>query len=352
MGKNSSFFLLAIGLLFMLVISSCGSEGGSTTPPLAACSLTFNTPVAGSSYESGDPVNIRWDHEGSAETVTITLLQAGQLVGTIAASASNNGFFPWNADVMAGVGGDFSIRIVAQGQDACQTESGIIALANTSACDVALTTLLLPEMILVAGQDFPITWDSHDTMGDIGIELRHGHLNEVLVATITESTPDDGAFVWKVDSYNDAAHRDVTDDSIYWLRIFDLNVPGCEDHSTDFTLIDPDLCVIDVFITPGGAIIDEGTTVTIGINTHDYELGDMVKIRLYAGSVPVPGGYITPPGQDILASSFSYTWEVNDFGFIGGTLSNVRVIKVDDEYCWGKTANFAIRGTFPALGLK
>ena len=338
--------ILASCLLAMTIGGlGCNSDDGGTTPPPAdQCSLNVLAPAAGDDFTSGDPVSIRWDEQGDAATVTIELIQAGNSVGVIAAATENDGFFPWNADVMSGVGGDFVVRITADGETNCTDDSGVFSLVNTAACGIVLTFPQVPDTTLVAGLDLPITWRSHDTTGSIHIDLMNGHLLESLVGVIAQDTSDDGLFDWTMDSFNFSAHRDNVDDSVYWLRIYDENVPSCADFSSDFTLIDTDLCLIDTYITPFGDVLDAGQQVDIGINFHDPDPSDMVKIRLYAGNVAVPGGYITQPGQDLPATTQIYTWTVQDYGFAtGGSFFNVRVIKADDPYCWGKTDNFAVR---------
>ncbi len=347
MRRSPTLILILSSFALALVVAGpgCnGSDGGTTPPPADQCSVNVLAPVADDDFTSGDPVNIRWEKQGDAATVTITLIQAGNPVGVIVAATENDGFFPWNADVMGGVGGDFLIRITADGETSCTADSGIFTLINTAACGMTLTFPQVPDTTLVAGQNLPITWESHDTTGRIHIDLMNGHLLESLVGVIAQDTPDDGLFNWTMDSFNFAAHQDNVDDSVYWLRIYDEDVTTCADSSLDFTLIDTDLCLIDDYITPFGDVLDAGQQVDIGINFHDPDPSDMVKIRLYAGNVAVPGGYITPPGQDLPATTQTYTWTVQDYGFTtGGSFFNVRVIKADDPYCWGKTDNFAIR---------
>lgn len=344
MRRISFLFPVLLSLALALAVTGCNSDGGGTNPQPQPCSLTIEAPAAGSEFTSGDPVNIRWQKQGDAATVMIELVQAGATVGVIAAATENDGFFPWSAEVMGGVGGEFSIRITAAGEQDCAAASETFTILNTNACALNFTFTLPADTTLVAGQELPITWESHDTMGLVHIDLMNGHLLESLVGVIAQDTPDDGSFLWNVDSFNFAAHRDNVDDTVYWLRIYAEGVPTCADSTADFTLADHDLCLIDAYITPFGDVLQAGDQVTVGINFHDPEPQDMVKIRLYAGNVPVPNGYITPPGEDIPAATQAYTWTVNDYGFTtGGTFFNVRVIKADDPYCWGKTDNFAIQ---------
>ncbi len=336
-------FLMAAALA-VLPGQGCKGGDGTTPPPPGPCSLTMVAPQAGASFDSNDQANIRWEKEGEADSVMITLLQGGTQAGLISAGTENDGFFPWNADVMTGHGGDFVIRVTALGQNDCVAESGTFTILNTAACNITMTGTILPDTFLVEGQTVPLTWDSHDTKGGIGIELRHGHLNNVLVGTIAEFTPDDGSFDWTADSFNDAAHRPVSDNSVYWVRIFDEDVPGCEDHSVDFSLFDSNLCTIDLWVTPSQQSYAMGDTLLIGFDVSDYEPGDLVKIRLYAGSIPVPQGYITVPGEDLPANSVTpYKWAVDNYGYLqGGSHFKVRVSKVDDIYCWGQSEEFEI----------
>jgi len=329
---------------FMLLLAGCGG-GGGTDPEPQACSLTVLAPQVGASFPSGVPANIRWEKTGQADAVSIELWQAGAKVGTVVASTENDLFYPWSADVLGGVGGDFTIRITAVGEAGCTAESGVFAIANTAACEINETMAFDPDPTLTAGDDFPITWQSHDTLARVGIELRYGHnIDEVLVGTIARDTPDDGEFIWAVDSFNDAGHRSVTDNTHYWLRIFAEDISGCEGHSSDFELVDDEICSSTVWLAPSQSLYAAGDTIQIGYSVSPWSVGETVKMRLYGGNTPVPGGYITLPEEDLPAEGgATLKWVVDDYGFPGSSVFRVRVIKLTDEYCWGESDAFTIQ---------
>ena len=91
------FVGLALGFLF-----GCGGDDDPVDPGNGdECSLTLTAPVAASYYLTDDQCNIRWDAEGSAAEVSIELLKNGGLVGDIADTTANDGYYFWSADAMA-----------------------------------------------------------------------------------------------------------------------------------------------------------------------------------------------------------------------------------------------------------
>ncbi len=329
----------------LVLAAGCGGGGdGGSGPQPDPCSLTVTAPEAAATFRSGDPVNIRWDHTGDAAMVSIELWQDGARAGIISAGTDNDGFFPWTADVMGGAGGDFSILITALDSDGCTATSGVFSIANTAACDLVFDGVILPDTTFVEGDILPITWQSHDTLGGIDLQLWHGHLNPQLVGVIAEDTADDGEFLWSVDSFNYPAHEVVTDPSVYWVKLMADGIPGCEDGTPDFTISDANLCQVDIWMSPTQGAYALGDTVTIGYTINETEPGETVKIRLYAGADMVPGSFITPPGGELPADSTEpYQWVVTDYGVVSGTSNyRIRIIKTNDPYCWGESNNFAI----------
>lgn len=345
-----TFFVLLTGIMIIGVLWGCGGDDDPTEPSGADCSITITSPGPGLTFQSEDSANIRWTSTGSAESVRITLLQDGAAVGDIAESTEDDGYFPWNADVMGGTGGDgFSIRVAALGEDGCEDEVGGLTILNTAACAIEWTAEFPLDshddpLPLMGDDEFAITWNSHDTTGAVDIELWHGHLLQTFVGTIASGTPDDGSFTWTVDSFNDSAHRVVSDLSIYWIRIHDPEVPGtCEAASPDFSLWDESICEIRGVVIPTLQFgsLPSGQTVTVTFDASDLGPAGLVKVRLYAGSVAVPGGFITL--TDVPATDGQVQWVVSDYGFTqGGSNFNVRVIDANDEYCWGRSTNFSI----------
>lgn len=342
MRKTSCLWLT--GIMILLATAHLGCNGDDDPAEPDPCSLTVTSPEPGASFmtEPQEPVNIRWTETGSATAVRIELLQGGVSVGEIAAMADNDGYHPWTAAVLGGTGGDdFSIRITALGQTGCTAVSGLFTILNTAACDLDYVTEIPGQLPPVQGGDtMDITWDGSNTTGQVAIELRHGHLNEVLVGVVSAATADDGSYSWTVDSFNDSAHRAVSDPSVYWLKIFDTDVTTCLAESPDFTLTDDTVYSFNVFLAPSGPNLTAGQVVTVNFLPVGNAGTATVKIALYAGSILVPGGTIA---TDLAVAAQSYQWTVDDYDFVGGGSNfNVRVFATQDGYIWGQSTNFSI----------
>ena len=341
MRKTSCLWLT--GIMILLAAAHLGCNGDDDPAEPDPCSLAVTSPQPGASFmtEPQETVNIRWTKTGTATAVRIELLQGGVSVGEIAATADNDGYHPWTAAVMGGIGGDdFSIRITALGQTDCTATSGVFTIVNTAACSFDFTTEILPETTLRGGDPLAITWDGSNTTGQVGIELRHGHLNEVLVGVISLATADDGLYSWTVDSFNDSAHRTVSDPSVYWLKILDADVTTCWTASPDFTLTDDTVYSFNVFLAPSGPNLAAGQVVTVNFLPVGNAGTATVRIALYAGSIVVPGGTIA---TDLAVADQAYQWTVDDHDFVGGGSNfNVRVFATQDGYIWGQSANFSI----------
>lgn len=339
--------LIAIPVILLLAagfLAQIGCNGGDdpSTPTPAGCSINVTAPLANAAYQSGDEVKIRWEKTGDADSVAIDLLQGGTFVANID-STLNDGYKSWSASTLGAVSSsDFSVRVTALGETGCGDTSADFSILNTAGCALSFTINFDPDanpvtpLVLNAGQDFEITWDSENTAGSVEILLMRGDLpDDEPVGYLTTNTPDDGSFMWSVDSLHQGTY------SFYYLRINALAVNGCTVDSPFFTMVDEDVCEIWVTQPQPGAVWAAGQTHTVSFTAVDPATTH-VNINLYQGlqyaltianNVPVTAA---SQSQDV-------TWLVDLTGYTPqGSTYRVKVSDAHDPYCVGWSSNFTI----------
>lgn len=321
----------------LVALAGCGggdSGGGGTQPD--PCTIANVSTGAQTSWLVGidGPVNLRWDHTGTATAVRIDLLKAGVAVAVVAASTANDGFHPW-VPTTAGQpdGSDFGLRVTALGETGCAGERNGLTLVDVSACALAWT-MADPDTV-EAGAALALAWTSGATSGALDIELWQDDLGgePQLVGIIAAGTADDGAYVWDpVDSF----HFGTND--WFVLRLVDPLVPGCEALTVPFRLVDTEVCACTVTGFGAGTEHIKGTTMHLDL-AQEFGSG-FVDLRLVAGNEVIAGGSIAndvPVGQ-------VYDWVVTDFGFADNERTRFRIRATDsaDGYCVGQSDVFTI----------
>lgn len=322
--------LFAVLLLPLMAALPTGCSDDDTAPPPAACGIEIYTPDPGTTFYSFDDVNLRW-HASGGGSVSVLLLKADAVVDTIAAKTENDGYYWWSAGTMGTQGGDdFALRVASTGSAAC-ADTVPIALVNTDGCVLVLT--VDPDTTLVAGQDFQITWNSENTGGRVDIELWEGGQQEEFLAYIAADINNNGSFLWQdVDSFNQGTSP------YYYLRIVDTRASDCDDVAGPFGMVDDFICYIDVTSPIEDQVFNNGQQMVI--NFDPTNSSGLVNLRLYAGGMLVPGGYIA---DGVSAAGGTYTWTVSDFGFDGpDNVYRIVVFDAADPYCSGRSPTFTI----------
>lgn len=338
-GRLSAAPAAVAALVIVVVVAvGCGGGGGGgggTGPD--PCAITNVRTGTASSWLVGvdGPVDVRWDHTGSAANVRVDLLKAGTAVAVIAASTPNDGFYSW-ALSMGGQpnGSDFGVRVTALGETGCSGEKNGLTLTDVTGCAFEWT-FTHPESV-TAGASWPLTWTSGHTSGLVDIELWQDDLGSEpeYVGLIVAGTPDDGSYTWDpVDSFEFGTN------DWFVLRLVDSAVPDCAVFSDPFTLVDDVVCGTTVLGFPSGNLFSEGDSVTLSFVQHNGS--GHVNLRLLVGSIPVPGGLIAldvPTDQD-------FTWIVNDYGSTepDRTRFHIEVTDVANGYCVDVSDVFSIR---------
>lgn len=329
-GVAAIFILLALP-------GACGrDDAGDAGPSPVACAISDITTGSRAMWRLcvDPPVHIRWEHAGDA-AVRIVLTKGGVAVATIADSTDNDGYHLWAPD-LAGqeAGDDFGLRIASLADPECAAELGGLTLLDYCECRLEWTTDL-PENVL-AGTALALTWLPGSASGEVDLELWQDDLGGVpeLVGTIAIATPDDGQYLWEaVDSFNYGSNAWFT------LRIADTVVPACEAFTPTFQMWDDTVCSILLYGFPAGAVFTEGQAIDLTLAQTGGS--GRVRLQLYAGAYPVPGGSISGDA----AVDQVLRWIVDDYGYSGTerTFFRIRTTDLDDPYCVGISDRFTIR---------
>lgn len=299
--------------------------------PPVECSIAKVNTSQRDSWLTGAMVDIRWSGNGVPGTVVIELLKAGDVVATIAPSAANTGFFPWQATTGGQAGGtDFGVRVTGTGNANCGGEVNDLTILDVNSCDIAFTAEL---MDLQAGNEFEITWTGDQTSGLVDIELWTSGLPDRLgdlVGPIAVDEPDDGSFTWTVKSFNYGTY------DFYRYVIRDVQIPDCQVMSPQFSIQDDEVCSTAIS-GPSSVELNNGDTLLIQL--EQVNGSGVVNLRLYSGNEFVAGGVI---GNNVSVLD-DLAWEVSDFGHTGAhNRYNIRAIDVVDPFCIDSSNSFTI----------
>ncbi len=329
--KLSVFVFLAA---VILIQAGCGDSDDPVEPGPEDCSININFPAAGSSYQSGDQLRIRWDETGSASEVEINLLKGGSLVALIDTVANVESRL-WNVDPMGSPSGDdFAIQITAVDEIGCTDTSDEFTIINTTGCALAFT--MADTAFLDAGMEYEITWDSSSTTGFLDIELLRADLGDDRpVGYIVSNIQDSGSYLWTVDSLHEGTY------GFFFLRISDGNVEGCMTTSETFAINDADICEIWINAPQPGAVWVVGETQEIAFTAVDPTTTH-VDISLYEGIQFVnhiePNVPVTETGVQQVVQ-----WMVSTIGSTSpGTTYKIKVSDSSDGYCVGWSEPFTI----------
>lgn len=323
---------------FFICHAGCGGDddpgdpGGGTS-----CDIDITFPAAGTSFLTGENVNLRWD-ESSGGQVRLSLLKAGVEQGEIAAATGNDGFYRWTASTMGATSGDdFGLAVVHTEEAACG-DTLALTLVNTTGCAVTPTyqpTKVTDVDTVQAGDDYLIAWDSENTSGAVDIQFWYfTGAEHDSVTTLVFGTPDDGEYLWEgVDSFNYGTSNN------FYVKVADAVVGGCDGRSGYFRIVDPEICEIEVIWPNSTSMHHEGQNMLIQYDgTND---SGAVDLYLYEGMVNLVE-YIA---QDVSGVGGQYNWTVTIPDGYQGTWSffRVKVVDAGDPFCFGFSQTFTIR---------
>lgn len=232
------------------------------------CQLTYLGPNDTASFCPGDPVEIRWGHNGECSpTVRIELLHQDEVCATIAETTANDGALTWTAAACAGETGDYLIRISDPAEQ--RSAQGTQPFAILPACAIALDGPLGGSFC--AGSPVAITWASGSCCGaNVRIDLLQ---NGDACATLAASTPNDGAFEWSALPCDGATEN-------YAIRVTDLESGASDVTGASFS-VHP-ACAITVSEPLDGDAFCSGAEIDVRW-TASTCCGPTVRIELLRG---------------------------------------------------------------------
>lgn len=337
MRKAIPFLSLLTLMGLILVQVGCSKDEDPVTPE--ACLIVANEFNPWEFFYTGDDINIRWT-KNTGDNVKIELFKGVNAAGVITAGTPNNGFFPWLNSTTFGQdsGEDFSIKITHLQDAACGDQTNEFEIIDVSNCFIKFPWTVRDSIVTqTAGNEFIITWDSAHTSGFVDLELwRHPFLDlPFKVEDLALNLANNGTFTWTVDSYNQGTNSNFS------FRIKDVNAHRCTDSSVFFTIIDNEICTIEVLGINESQTYVQDAVLPISF-AFDNSSG-FVDLRLYSGNIPVLNGIIVD-GFDTENGVLPYNWTVTDFGHTGPSFSSYRIKAWDtnDDNCIGESGHFTI----------
>jgi len=336
MRKAIPVMFLSVLIAASAAVIGCSKDDGPVEPP-KTCSIEMVSPTGGSTYYTGDPVNIRWNTSGYPSTVDIELVR-GALDTFIVQGTANSGFYPWTFRAYGyGTHDDYQIRVTGTGQAACFDTTAQFTLVSLSGCQITFpysSKDTIPTQ--TAGDVFTIEWTGVNTSNVLQLELWNTSFAPAFTPeepyfVIDPAVEDDGSYDWTVNSFNNS------DDAIYRWRLRDVHLGTCVATSYQFRLIDNELCAIVIGGIDKGVTYDPGSTLPITV--IGTNLPGNVDMVLVGSGGPLPGGTMV---EDFDPMSGPYLWTVTDYGYTGTNAYRVRVTSTDDPYCSAVSDQFSI----------
>ena len=231
------------------------------------CEMLVTDPASALTVCEGEPVVIEWiPTTCCGDLVKIELVNDGDVVAVIDPSTANDGNYAWNAVQAEGLSEGYSIRVTDLASGA--SDETPYALTILTGCRIELVTPEYGDFFCI-GDPVEIQW-SHglSCCGDnVRIELFH---NGILVDTITNSTPNDGQFVWpSAEQYDGYANG-------YAIRVTDLETGSQNPLDDQFSIGGGE---VEVSYPNGGEELCAGLPITIEWRTGRCH-GTSVKIEL------------------------------------------------------------------------
>lgn len=236
------------------------SNSTFTIQPLPG-TITVLTPNGGEIITLGAFQPIAWTSTGNLGDHVKIVAHRGSSSSDIVASTPNDGLFDWTVPLDYPLGTDFVVEISSVTYPSVFDTSDTIFTVRAADPVINKLTVLSPNggESLLRGSISPITWSSTGTTGStIKIMIRRG----TSVATISNSTANDGHFDWTIPMYPVASN--------YSIEISSILDPTITDSSdANFGLIDtpPPAGTITVTAPNGGESYIQGNTLPIAWST-------------------------------------------------------------------------------------
>jgi len=296
------------------------SESSTTFSILPSCDLAITNPIGGDTLCSDETVNITWtSSDCCGDQVTIALLQEDVVCATLVSGTDDDGSYSWLPTPCDSEESGYTLRITDDTSGTQVQMTGTFSIETSCALDVISP---IEATSYCVGTDIDIRWTRSDCCGDsVKIGLLVGGQP---CATITASTPNDGAYDWPA-----AQCGELTGE--YTLKITDLE--DSTEALSDGFWIHP-TCTLLITQPTGTASLCEGEDQEITWNASTC-CGENVKITLsyqedqcvtIAASTPNDGSYTWPVAAcGAYGTGYSLRIEDVDTGAFAQTPSTLRI---------------------------
>jgi len=306
--KNLISILVIISTPFLLTCG--GSSSKSTGPSGDSCQVTLTSPIAASTWTSGENRSITWNSTGNCGTsVKLELYKGASKLCDIEASTSNDGSQGWTvSDCGGGSGTDYRIRITNISSGVSDySDNFSITVGNP--CQILVTSPIQSTSWTVETTQ-NISWNHPGNCGaNVKIELYKGATK---FCDISESTTNDGGFAWTVEDCGGGSDFD------YRVKITDLT-SGVIDYSDNFKILANDTCMLRMIFPNSSASFTVADQTTIRWDMLG-NCGNNVRIDLLKADVLACNIVTSTPNNG------SYVWDVFHCGSTGSDYS----VKITD----------------------
>lgn len=301
-------------------------------------SIAVITPNGGESYARGSVYPITWTSTGTIGANVRIIARKGAASGGIVASTPNDGSFDWTVPANFPLGTNYIVEIASVDNPSIIDVSN----ANFSLVDVAPPAGTITVLSPNGGENYqrgnvvPLTWSSTGTVGtNVAIVLNKG---ASLAATLSASTPNDGAFDWTI-PVGTALGSDYT------IAITSVTTPTIGDSSNGFfsvSDVNPPVASITVLTPNGGESYVRGSVQNITW-TSTGAVGANVRILARRGTGS--GGIAASTPND---GSFSWTVPAS---YPLGTNYTIEISSIDTPAITDiSNANFSLVDVAPPAG--
>lgn len=269
--------------------------------------ITVTAPNGGESLELGSSQNITWNSTGLSDTIKITLVKDGVVVGVISSGLNPAaGSYSWTVGNYTGgtaaAGTGYTIKIKEQGTTVVDVSDASFTMEEPPS--VTVTSPNGGEN-LELGSSHNITWDDTALTGNLKITLWKDGASIGTIVDNLDPTP--GSYSWTVGNYDGGTASAA---SGYQIKIKDLGSKVTDKSDSTFTLTQPAAASLSVTSPNGGESLQLGAPHTITWDSSG--LSNTLKITLWKDGVSLG---VIADGLD--AASGSYSWTVGNY--IGGT---------------------------------
>ncbi len=196
--KSVKKSIFVTGLAVIMLVSVLAGMNAQSQTKAPGDPINVLTPQPGDTHNTGDNLNITWAiNDVNIEYVSIDLYRDGYYWDSIAYNVfAARGYYNWYVSDWLEPDVDYDIHVYDDYNYNTQGVSGPFTILNED-YPIFISSPTYGQGVS-AGEDFEITWLPSSPGAEVTIGLEDYYSNQLI--TITESTANDGSYVWSVPS--------------------------------------------------------------------------------------------------------------------------------------------------------